>query len=141
MEKRPPNVLWIFCDQLRAQALSCAGDGNVRTLHIDGLARAGVHFTCGVSQYPVCAPFRAGLLTGQYAHVNGLRVHGDLLPPDRRTVAHAFRAARYRTSWYGKWHVASVQGVSGWKERAEPAVASFKFETANWAVPAISVTK
>ena len=116
-----PNLLWIFCDQLRAQALSCNGDPNISTPHIDRLAResGGVNFSLACSQYPICSPFRAGLITGTYAHINGLRVHGDLLPPDRRTIAHAFINSGYRTSWYGKWHMASVQGVLGWKAGAD----------------------
>jgi arylsulfatase A-like enzyme len=112
---RPPNVLWVFCDQLRWNAVGCNGDPNVRTPHIDRLADEGANCTLAVSQYPICSPFRAGLVTGQYAHVNGLRVHGEMLPTDRRTVAHAFRDAGYRTSYVGKWHLASSNGVRGWR--------------------------
>ena len=101
-----PNLLWLFCDQLRYHALACNGDRNIRTPNLDRLAGEGVRCTDAVSHYPVCMPFRAGLVTGQYAHVHGLRVQGDLLPPQRRTIAHAFRQAGYRTSWVGKWHLA-----------------------------------
>ena len=79
-----PNLLWLFCDQLRYHALACNGDRNVPTLNLDRLAGEGVRCTHAVSHYPVCMPFRAGLVTGQYAHVHGLRVQGDLLPPQRR---------------------------------------------------------
>jgi len=103
-----PNVLWIFADQLRHQALGCNGDPNVRTPHIDRLAREGVTCETAVSHYPVCMPFRAGLMTGQYAHVHGCRVHGDILAPDTHTVAHTFREAGYRTSYVGKLHLAST---------------------------------
>jgi arylsulfatase A-like enzyme len=57
-------------------------------------------------------PFRAGLVTGQYGHLNGLRVHGDFLAPGCRTVAHAFRDVGYRTSYVGKLHLASTN--SNW---------------------------
>lgn len=116
-----PNLLWIFCDQLRAQALDCNGDPNLKGLtpNIDRLASQGANLTAATSQYAVCMPFRGGLVTGQYAHVNGVRVHGDLLPTDRRTIAHSFREAGYRTSWIGKWHLASVQGVNGWQDGAD----------------------
>ena len=106
-----PNLLWLFCDQLRYHALACNGDPNVLTPNLDRLARGGVRCTRTVSHYPVCMPFRAGLVTGQYAHVHGLRVQGDALPPRRRTIAHAFRQAGYRTSWVGKWHLAGEHGA------------------------------
>ena len=107
-----PNVLWLFPDQLRYQALGCNGDPNARTPNIDRLAAEGVACDLAGSQCPVCMPFRGGLVTGQYGHVNGLRVHGDLLAPDRRTVAHAFREAGYLTSYVGKLHLASTN--SNW---------------------------
>ena len=113
-----PNLLWLFCDQLRYHALACNGDRNVPTPNLDRLAAGGVRCTHAVSHYPVCMPFRAGLVTGQYAHVHGLRVQGDLLPPRRRTIAHAFRHAGYRTSWVGKWHLAGERGAhhfGGWQ--------------------------
>jgi arylsulfatase A-like enzyme len=103
-----PNVLLIFADQLRHQALACNGDPNAVTPNIDRLAAEGVACDMAVSHYPVCMPFRAGLVTGQYANVHGLRVHGDMLRPDRRTVAHAFADAGYRTSYVGKFHMAST---------------------------------
>lgn len=114
-----PNVLWLMCDQLRYDSLGCTGNPDVQTPNIDRLRREGVLFENAVSQYPVCTPFRGGLITGQHAHVNGVRVHGDLLAPTDCTVAHAFRAAGYRTSWVGKWHLASVQGPEGWQAGAD----------------------
>ncbi len=103
-----PNLLWIFADQLRHQALACNGEANARTPHFDRLAAEGTAVATAVSHCPVCMPFRAGLMTGQYAHRHGLRVHGDLLRPGTPTVAHAYRDAGYRTSYVGKLHLAST---------------------------------
>ena len=50
-------------------------------------------------------------MTGQYCHKNGVRVNGDILTPDKGTIAHAFRDAGYRTSYVGKWHLAGVNGA------------------------------
>ena len=112
MLNNTPNVLWIMADQLRPQALGCYGDCNSRSPHIDRLATEGVTCEIAVTSCPVCMPARAALVTSQYGHRNGLRVHGDLLSPDRRTVAHAFRDAGYRTSYVGKLHLASTN--SNW---------------------------
>lgn len=109
---RRPNVLWIVADQLRFHALGCNGDPNVATPAIDALAAQGVRCTNAFSHYPVCMPFRAGLMTGQYAHVNGVMRHGDFLDPNARTVAHEFGDAGYRTSYVGKWHLAPESGAA-----------------------------
>jgi len=115
----PPNVLWIFVDQLRYHALSCHGEVNVRTPNIDRLAAEGVTFDNAVSSCPVCTPARAAVLTGQYCSTTGVLYLGDLLVPQRRTVAHAFGEAGYRTSYVGKWHLASAQNPEGHNEGAE----------------------
>lgn len=107
-----PNVLWIVADQLRYAALSSSGDPNVPTPNVDRLVAEGVACTEAVSQYPVCTPFRASLFTGHFSPANGTERHGDFLPPDRRTIAHAFESAGYHTSYVGKWHLAPETGAS-----------------------------
>ncbi len=102
---RKPNVLWIFGDQHRAQALSHRGDANVRTPNIDNLAREGVRFDCAVAGAPWCSPFRGALLTGQYPHQNGVTRTPSALDPSIPTVAQAFNEAGYHTAYVGKWHV------------------------------------
>lgn len=105
-----PNIIWVFGDQHRAQALGCAGDPNLHTPNIDRLAGSGVTFTAAVAGTPLCCPSRGSLLTSRYPHqcVPG---HEDQMPPEQPTIAIAFRQAGYRTSYFGKWH------VDGFKER------------------------
>jgi arylsulfatase A-like enzyme len=98
------NVIWIFGDQHRAQALGCMGDPNVYTPHIDRLAAEGVTFTAAVAGCPLCCPFRGSLLTGRYPH-RCIPGHEDPLPDGMPTVASAFKEAGYRTAYFGKWHV------------------------------------
>ena len=107
-----PNLLWIFCDQLRYHALSCNGDPNIQTPNIDRLASEGVRCTNAYSHYPVCVPFRAGLVTGQYATTCNVPFHGDILHPGHHTIADSFRDAGYRTSYVGKWHLAGERGIN-----------------------------
>ncbi len=105
-----PNVLWLFGDQHRAQALSCMHDPNVSTPNIDNMSTDGVHFTSAVAGFPLCCPFRGSLLTGRYPHkcVPG---HEYPLPAGQPTIAQPFREAGYHTAWFGKWH------LTGFKER------------------------
>ena len=65
MTEKKPNVILVFGDQWRAQALGYAGDPNVQTPHLDGLAAESLNFRNAVSGCPVCCPARASLLTGQ----------------------------------------------------------------------------
>ncbi|HZG78429.1 MAG TPA: sulfatase [Paenibacillus sp.] len=100
-----PNVIWIFGDQHRGQAMSNAGDPNVHTPNMDILAATGVNFTRAVSGTPLCCPYRGALLSGRYPHHNGVPGHEYRLPPEQPTVAHAFDAHGYDTAYFGKWHL------------------------------------
>ncbi len=96
-----PNILWVLGDELRAQALQCLGNAQVRTPHIDGLTPTPA---TGIAGCPLCSPFRGSMLTGRWPHqcVPG---HDLPLPDGMPTIAHAFRQAGYRTAYFGKWHV------------------------------------
>ena len=98
-----PNIIWIFGDQHRGQALGYRGDPNVHTPNIDNLAQMGLS-PRGVSGTPLCCPFRGSLLTSRYPHecVPG---HEAPLPDGMPTVAQPFNQAGYATGWFGKWHV------------------------------------
>ncbi|WP_157950112.1 sulfatase family protein [Vallitalea okinawensis] len=103
MEKRP-NVIWIFGDQHRAQALGFKGDSNVSTPHLDNLEATGVEFKNAVAGFPLCCPFRGSLLTSRYPHkcVPG---HEFQMSPDQKTIAHVFNDHNYDTAYFGKWHL------------------------------------
>ena len=103
--ERPPNVLIIFPDQWRRQALSCAGDPVVRTPHLDRLASQGVRFDRCYTNNPVCSPARATLLTGRYPHQTGLIRNNLLLPAGETSLAEGLRDAGYATGYIGKWHL------------------------------------
>lgn len=105
-----PNVIWIFGDQHRGQAVGYAGDPNVSTPNLDRMAAEGIAFTGAVAGCPLCCPFRGSLLTGRYPH-DCVPGHEYRMPPEQRTVAHAFNDAGYDTAYFGKWH------VDGFKER------------------------
>ena len=100
-----PNVVLFLPDQMRAQAMGCASDPNVRTPHIDALARQGVHFRNTLANTPVCCPARAILQTGMYAHRNGMMANDLRLREDLTTIAEVLRGQGYRTGFVGKWHL------------------------------------
>jgi arylsulfatase A-like enzyme len=64
-EKAKPNFVLIVADDLGFADLSLNGSKQIPTPHIDRLAKEGVNFTRGYVSAPVCAPSRAGLITGK----------------------------------------------------------------------------
>jgi len=98
-----PNVIWVFGDQHRAQALGCAGDPNVKTPNIDRLASEGLSLS-GVAGCPLCSPYRGSLLSGRYPH-RAVPGHEHPLPDGMPTIAEPFNGAGYHTAYFGKWHV------------------------------------
>ena len=99
-----PNVIWVFGDQHRAQALGCNGDGNVHTPNIDNLAAGGVHFNRALSGFPLCCPTRGSLMTGRYPH-HCVPGHEHRLPEEQPTIAHVLNDEGYETAYFGKWHL------------------------------------
>ena len=64
------NILFIMCDQLRRDHLSCYG-GRVPTPHLDALAGRGVRFDHAYVQSGVCGPSRMSYYTGRYMSSHG----------------------------------------------------------------------
>ncbi len=64
--ERPPNILFIVVDDLGKYEVSAYGSTTMETPHIDQLANEGVRFADCYVNSPVCAPSRAGLMTGRY---------------------------------------------------------------------------
>ncbi len=110
MQDARPNIIWVFGDQHRGQALSCRGDVNVHTPNIDRLARDGVRFDQAVAGAPWCTPFRAALLTGRYPHQVGCPQTPSRLDPAIPTLTEPFKQAGYHTAYVGKWHLGGSNG-------------------------------
>ena len=101
-----PNVLWIFVDEHRGQAMSCAGDQNIQTPTLDRLGEEGVYFPRAYSNTPICTPARGCVYTGQHAHMHGAKANHYPLLPNTPQMAEVMQAAGYRTAHFGKWHLA-----------------------------------
>jgi arylsulfatase A-like enzyme len=102
----PPNVVLIVADDQGWGDLSLHGNTNVRTPHLDQLARSGAQCERFFVQ-PVCSPTRAELLTGRYHPRGGVRdvsTGGERLHLREVTLADELRRAGYATGCFGKWH-------------------------------------
>ena len=98
------NVIWVFADQHRAQAMGHRGDPNARTPNLDALAGESVEFVNAYSNCPWSSPFRGSLLTGQYAN-NAVFKTPQHLDPSLPLVTDEFNRANYTTAFFGKWHL------------------------------------
>lgn len=119
--EKKPNVVFVFADQWRAQDVGYNGNTVVHTPAIDKLAEESVVFTNAVSGCPVCCPYRASLLTGQYPLTHGVFYNDKPLNPDAVTMAKIYKQAGYETGYIGKWH------LNGHEPGEETAVARAKF--------------
>ncbi len=100
-----PNILLIFPDQMRGEAMGCMGNPDVKTPNLDRMAKEGMLFRRTYANTPVCCPARAILLTGTYTHVNGMVANDLRLRESEITIAEILRDAGYRTGFIGKWHL------------------------------------
>ena len=122
-----PNLLFVLTEDQGAQ-LSFLGTPGLETPHMDSIAERGVYFERGYVNYPVCSPSKGNILTGTYAHTNGIIsnthnffVHADELKPGQRnnpvykrvqvkeqlaTLTEILADAGYHNAVSGKLHVA-----------------------------------
>ena len=99
------NVLFIMCDQLRADHLSCAGHPHLKTPAIDGLARHGVLFPRAYVQSGVCGPSRMSYYTGRYMFSHGATWNRVPLSVRERTIGDYLLPTGMRVALAGKTHV------------------------------------
>jgi arylsulfatase A-like enzyme len=99
---QPPNVVFIFADDQRADTIAALGNPVIKTPNLDRLVKRGVAFTRaymqGGNQGATCVPSRAMLLSGRSL----AQIDEKLLK--HRTWPSAFGAAGYATFATGKWH-------------------------------------
>ena len=96
---KPPNVILITLDTVRADHLGCYGDKQARTPAIDSLARDGVLYERAIAQVPLTLPSHVAILTGTYPFRNGVQdFSGQPLSASVRTLAQALSDHGYATA-------------------------------------------
>ena len=104
-----PNVVLIVSDDQGYADISCyAHPDEIHTPNLDRIAHEGARMTTGYASCPVCAPTRAGLLTGRYHQRFGFYTAADSragLPRSETTLAEILGGHGYATGVFGKWHL------------------------------------
>ena len=99
-----PNILILYTDQQRWDALGANGNGEIITPNLDALAARGVNFTRHFVQNPVCMPSRASMLSGRYPSSLGITHMGVPVPEDLETLPKILKQYGYKTANIGKLH-------------------------------------
>jgi N-acetylgalactosamine-6-sulfatase len=115
--KRPPNIVFVLCDDLGWGDFGCYGNQEIKTPNIDRLAQQGLLFTNYYVNSPVCSPTRAGIMTGRFPSELGIHYAmgqhewnvqcnmPDYLDPEVPTITKMLQEAGYRIGHFGKWHL------------------------------------
>jgi arylsulfatase A len=117
----PPNIVFIFIDDMGWTDPACYGNMFDETPQIDRLAAEGVRFTDFYSAGAVCSPTRASVQAGQYQARYGITdfIPGHWRPFEKLTVpevagqlplevvspAELLKRAGYSSAYFGKWHL------------------------------------
>jgi arylsulfatase A len=105
----PPNIVLILADDLGWGDLGSFGQAKIKTPNLDRLASEGARFTSFHVPAPICAPSRAGLMTGRWPPRTGIPWNPpDRLHDDEVVIAQVLRARGYATGMVGKWHLGWV---------------------------------
>ncbi len=102
---KQPNIIFVFDDQHRYEALGSAGNDIIKTPNFDRFAQTGMVFDRAYSNCPICSPFRGIVLTGRYPHKNGVMCNEYGLFDGQQTFPTVLKQAGYSTAFIGKWHL------------------------------------
>jgi len=102
-----PNLVIIFTDDQRHDAVGYTGNNAVHTPNLDRLAKRGLVFTNAFVNTSICAISRANLMMGQYPHRHGVDDFFKTLSDGQlaRSVPARLRDSGYQTAFFGKWGI------------------------------------
>lgn len=128
-----PNILFIQVDQLTAASLRCYGDTVCHAPNLDRLAETGTVFETAYCNFPLCAPSRFSMASGQLCSTIGAYDNAAEMSASVPTYAHYLRAAGYQTALSGKMHFIGPDQYHGFEKRLTPDLYPADFSwVPNW---------
>lgn len=114
------NVLFLFSDEHRQDALGCAGHPVVRTPNLDALAARGTRFSTAYTSSPICVPARASLATGEYVHNTRCWSNAQAYQGEPQSWGHQLQAAGMPVNAIGKLHYRGTEFDNGFDQEILP---------------------
>ena len=124
-----PNVVLIITDDVGYGDFGSYGAPDIKTPHVDSLAKDGVRLTDFYANGATCSPTRTGLISGRYQQRfaieqplgnQGSRDGGRGLPVTGRSLPQLLKNNGYATALVGKWHL-------GYKAEFSPGAHGFDY--------------
>ena len=112
-----PNILVIMSDEHSPFVTGCYGNTQVRTPHLDALARDSSVFDRAYCNSPICVPSRMSFLTGKYTHKIGVWDLDSRLPAQFETYAARMSRLGYETALCGRMHITGSDRLRGFDKR------------------------
>ena len=112
-EEPRPNLVFVFPDQMRGSAMGFLGEEPVCTPRLDAFASESLVLTEAASNFCVCSPYRAMLMTGKWSQHNGVTSncqslsapYGVQLRQSDRCWSDVLQDNGYQLGYIGKWHL------------------------------------
>ena len=105
-ETKPPHLVLFLADDHGAADAGCYGNPQVRTPHLDRLAREGLRFERAYCASPSCTPSRSALYTGLMPARNGAHPNHTPVHEGTQSLPHYLAPLGYRVVLFGKSHIA-----------------------------------
>ena len=99
------NIVFIIADDVSWDDIGTYGHPNIRTPHIDQLAKEGMKFTNAFLTTSSCSPSRTSIISGLYPHNTDAEQLAWPLPEGKRTFVEELKEAGYWTALAGKYHL------------------------------------
>lgn len=112
-----PNILMIMADQLSAPVLPFHGNPAVKAPHLQALADRSAVFDNAYCNFPLCAPARFALLSGQFATRIGAFDNACEFEATTPTLPYYLASQGYKTILSGKMHFVGPDQKHGFEER------------------------
>ncbi|MDC1105969.1 sulfatase [Prolixibacteraceae bacterium] len=137
-QNNQPNIIFVFPDQMRGQAMGFENEEFVETPNLDKFKQESVNFSQAIANYPVCSPTRAMVFSGIHPLKNKVILNcnnkseklGSELPKDVLCWSDILAKNGYDLGYIGKWHLDSPrspyikcknnQGDTKWNEWCSP---------------------
>ena len=116
---KKPNLLFLFADQWRRDAVGFMKKEKVFTPNLDEFSKEAVIFNNAYSTCPLCSPSRASILTGKYPISHGVitnckpGLEDVALKENDITIGDVLKEEGYATGYIGKWHLDEPEAQKG----------------------------